>query len=290
MTKRIVYLLLTLALSAALCVWWETAVFSRTVIKPDGSRTEYTENARGNVLHKEMYDETGRWVSAADYTYDALGRVTRVDQHRSGVYELYTYGDGIKIVEEYSHKGKRMQTLYSTLDSYGRTTCSILVYSSGTRNGETHYTYGADGSCTVESHNTDGVMTNTMTFDKSGRLLYLETVGAFSTLYFYEEGGCRTENYDAEGKFESYSLSFYDERGVSVRTEEYDADGTLTAYYEEAYTDFGTLAEWRGYTADGTLTHRRTCFYDEDGVYLGCERQSSSGTKRYNEYDRTIFD
>lgn len=288
--KRMAYLLLSLALAVALCAWWETAEFTCTVFKSDGSRVEYIENARGDTLHKESYDETGRWESAADYTYDALGRVTRIDQHRSGTYELYTYGDGTATVEEYSHSGKYMQTQYLTLDSYGRTIRSKLIFASGTENGETLFTYGADGQRTVESYDMDGVLTNTTTFDKSGRLLYLETVGAFSSLYVHEEGGCRTENYDAEGRLKSYSLSFYDERGVSVRTEEYDADGTLTAYYEKDFTDFGTLAEWRSYDADGTLTHRRTCFYDEDGAYLGCERQSSTGVKRYNEYDRRIFD
>lgn len=288
--KRIAYLLLSLTLAVALCAWCETAEFTRTVVKSDGSRVEYTENARGNTLHEDSYNETGRWESSVDYAYDALGRVTRIERHPSGVYELYTYGTGTATVEQYSLSGKYMQTQYLTLDSHGRTTRSKLVYAGGTENGETRYTYGADGQRTVKNYNTDGTMTSTMTFDQSERLLYIETVGAFSTLYFYEEGNFRMENYDAEGRLKSYSLSFLDERGRTVRSEEYDADGRLTAYCEDDFTDFGTLAESRSYDADGTLTHRRTCFYDEDGAYLGCERQSSTGTKRYDANNRMIFD
>lgn len=288
--KRMVYLLLGLGLAAALCVWWETAVFSRTAWQSDGSRVEYRENARGDVLHEARYDETGRWESAVDYRYDALGRVTRVDRHPSGVYERYTYGDGTATVEQFRLSGESMQTQSLTLDSYGRTTRSKTVFADGISSGETRFTYGADGQHTVENYDTDGTMTSAMTFDKSGRLLRLETVGAFSTLYFYEEPGLRTEHYDALGAPAGGSLSFYDGRGLAVRVEEYDARGTLTAFYESDFTDAGMLSERRSYGADGTLTSRCTCFYDEDGAYLGCERQSGEKLRRYGGNDRALYD
>lgn len=193
--KRMVYPLLGLGLASALCVWWETAVFSRTVWQSDGSRVEYRENARGDVLHEARYDETGRWESAVDYRYDALGRVTRVDRHPSGVYERYTYGDGTATVEQFRLSGESMQTQSLTLDSHGRTTRSKTVFADGISSGETRFTY-----------------------------------------------------------------------------------------------DAGMLSERRSYGADGTLTSRRTCFYDEDGAYLGCERQSGEKLRRYGENDRPLYD
>ncbi len=224
----------------------------------------YRENARGDVLHEARYDETERWESAVDYSYDALGRVTRVDRHPSGVYELYTYGGGTATVEQYRLSGEHRQTQSLTLDSHGRTTHSKIVFAGGISSGETRFTYGADGQLIVENYNTDGAMTSTMTFDKSGRLLRLETVGAFFTLYFYE--------------------------GPGLRMEHYDARGALTAFYESDFTGAGTLSERRSYDADGTLTSRRTCFYDEDGAYLGCERQSGEKLRRYDENDRPLYD
>jgi YD repeat-containing protein len=256
---------------------------TRTITYNGASRT-ITTNTAGQIV-TQTFDAAGRLLSvsqtatgvatrATQYVYDALGRLTMV-QDATGV-RTYTFydeagrvsaqvdGTGAVIEYVYNAAGQRTQekryaTLVATGTWYNGTTV-IKTLVSEVRPGTvaadrtTVYTYDAAGRL---STSTDAGNTVT-TFTYNGRSqLVQEKTGDRITRYFYDASGRQVAVLDGEGFL---TEKVYDAGGRLQQTIRY---GAATAVGSRAT---GTLTDLRPSTGDNLQTW---FFYDAAGRQIG---------------------
>lgn len=257
---------------------------TRTITYNGASRTITTTNTAGQTV-TQTFDAAGRLLSvsqtatgvatrATQYVYDALGRLTMV-QDATGV-RTYTFydeagrvsaqvdGTGAVIEYVYNSAGQRTQEKrYATLVATGtwyNGTAVIKTLVSEIRPGAvaadrtTSYTYDAAGRL---STSTDAGNTVT-TFTYNGRSqLVQEQTGDRTIRYFYDASGRQAAVLDAEGFL---TEKVYDAGGRLQQTIRY---GAATAVGSRAT---GTLTDLRPSTGENLETW---FFYDAAGRQIG---------------------
>ncbi|MCA9405380.1 MAG: hypothetical protein KC684_02500 [Candidatus Omnitrophica bacterium] len=268
------------------------------VTDPDGRITDYTYNAVGSRESVSVSDGI-----RATYTYDALNRLTYIEQRKfSGpVLNSYTYilgptGNRLSVTEEF---GRQVNYTYDTL--YRLTEEAVTDPVNG--NQTFQYTYDAVGNRLTK---TDSVGTTNYTYDANDRLF---TEG--SNIYTYDDNGntlSRSDNgvvtnygYDPENRLDFVQGSGqiitygYDEDGIRVNQ---SVNGVVTKYLVDKNLDYAQVLEER--TGGGILLVRyvygndlisqnRTgnishYHYDGLGSVRGLSRGNSFFTDEYN-YD-----
>ncbi len=160
----------------------------------DSTNTSYTYN--GNLLVSFSFDFVGM-LSTVNYSYDAAGNLTQVQNTTFNTTTTYTYTGG------------KLTTRPSSTYTY-------------------IYTWGANGlvssfeSWAAGTHTT----TNTLTYDSCNRLVQqdsLDIAGNATTTYKF--------NYDGSNRLSSETRN-----GIQIRTYGYDANGRLSSDGGSNYT------------------------------------------------------
>ena len=226
-------------------------------------QTTMAYNGDGTISSVE--DAAGR---ITNYTYDAVGNLTAVDQPSprgdesmswDGLSRLATYTDG---------KGQTSTMTYDVMDRLvsvahtGGPTLSYTYDAAGRlatetdQSGTTTYTYSALGQLTSEAP--PGGLTNTYAYDPAGNLLT-----------FTDPGGAVSYSYDAANR-----LSSLTEPLGALTTFGYDADGRPTTTILPASTGVSIARTW----VDGQLTRVRATKGASDLIdYRYCYRNPATG-------------
>lgn len=250
-----------------------------TVIDPEGGVTTYTYDEVGNK--KSMAYPNG---TVATYTYDALNRLTLLENKKSNgemissyAYTLGLAGNRTKVIE---HNGRTVNYTYDALyrlveeriiDAVnGNRTFSYVYDKVGIRlrkndsvAGATNYTYDANDRMLTENNTTYG-------WDDNGNMLR-KIVGADVTTYGYDY-----ENQLVSAQVGANAISYaYDADGIRVGK---NVDGTeITKYLVDENRDYAQVLEERD-GSDGSLV--ADYFYGDDLI-----SQDRNGTKNYYHYD-----
>jgi len=241
---------------------------------PDGSHTDFTYDARGNL--RTATDATG----TVTFAYDAADRLTRVD-YPGGTFLQFTLDAAGRRTRMIDHTGFVVNYTY---DAAGRL--------SGLRDGSNAvvvtYTYDAAGRLSRKDH-ANGTFT-TYDYDAVGRILHLVNRapgGAVSSRfdYTYDALGRRattatvdgtwTYTYDGAGRL---TRAVFASTNAAVPNQDltytYDALGNRTSTTADGVTTTYTANDVNEYTSVGGVT--RT--HDADGNLL------TDGTNTYT-YD-----
>ncbi len=205
--------------------------------------TEVQYDARSTVrkqslpYYKTLESVTGRWATTS---YDALGRVVRVD-HPDGTRGLSCYSNWVTVAVDAADHRKR-----ETKDAYGRTirvdeyqgtfsTCDTTV---GTPYATTTYQYDVQGNLVSVTDAKGNV--STMTYDTLGRKTAMHDPDMGNWSYLYDAASNLTKQTDAKGQ----NLWF-----------RYDA---LNRRTQKDFTTQKTLGSGDvRYTYDGTTNNRK---------------------------------
>ncbi len=215
------------------------------VADPQARVTTYSYDPVGNLSSAQLPNGT-----SASYTYDALNRLTRLDNLgadaatiASYAYDLLPTGQRARVTEA---GGKTVDYAY---DAVGRLSSEAIVDPSA-GNETSSYTYDAVGNRLTE---TDSTGTTTYTYDVRDRLL---SVG--SVLHTYDPNGNLTSRSDGS-QVTSYTFDF-ENRLVAAQTPsevisyQYDADGirvastvngVVTRFVVDKNRDFAQVLEER---------------------------------------------
>lgn len=108
----------------------------------------------------------------------------------------------------------------------------------------------------IEMYSLNGILNETIYYDKEGELV-------------------RQEYYNSNGVLSEYWLYYPDGKGNVAWAELYNSDGTLCEYWQYFYDDSGNLTREEKYAQDGTLS---ITYRNEAGYITREETYSSDGT------------
>jgi len=172
---------------------------------PDGKTivTEVQYDRRGAVRKKSLpyfktiESVTGRWATTS---YDALGRITRID-NPDGTRSLFCFGDWVTVtVDAADHRKRETKDAYDRtirVDEYQGTfsTCSTEI---GVAYATTTYTYAAQGNLMSVTDAKGNV--STMTYDTLGRKTAMHDPDMGNWSYLYDAAGNLIKQTDAKGQ------------------------------------------------------------------------------------------
>ncbi|MFF7183147.1 RHS repeat-associated core domain-containing protein [Streptomyces sp. NPDC008121] len=275
----------------------------RTVTDTAGLTTAYTHNSDGTLARAVQHGQDSQQAAAeVSFTYDSLGRTTRIDRGNGVVTEVeYTSASQVRH-EKTTRDGQTLTEAAYTYDSHGnvteRTDDRPPVTAEGTpgprEKTTTRYTYdaynrltqsqvtGADGAVlatTAYTLNVSGDVTRTETtpgtgpdagapalarhdIDTAGRLTAVTAGGKTQDQAFDDEGNLLT---DAQGRQYTYNLK---NQPLSVTA----PDGKTTRY---TYWADGTRSASEE-TAGGSTALTRF-YYSPDGSLLNDTHSTTSG-------------
>ncbi len=238
------------------------------VAYPDGTFLEFTYNIVGQ--RTQSVDQTGFTVN---YTYDALGRLSKLTDGGNNLIVQYTYdpagdliqkdnGNGTRTVYTYNGDGELLTitndaSANGPVNSFDKYTYDPLgnVLSDTNQDGEWTYTYDADSQLTLAifaTNNTDpdGLTAQNLQFayDAAGNRIS-ETVNGLVTTYVVNN----------VNEYTSSTTS-----GVTTGYQ-YDADGNLVAQTGPGGTTSYTFNELDQLTAVGRLNLSASYRYDALG-------------------------
>ena len=195
-----------------------------TVTDPDGGVTAYTYDAVGNRASVTYPNGT-----VAEYTYDALNRLTYLENRKSSgeVISSYAYtlgpaGNRVQVVE---NNGRTVDYTYDGLYRLVQEDISDAANGAET----IAYTYDAFGNRLTK---TDGSGTIVYAYDANDRLIS-ETGPAGAYTYAYDANGNTLEKSDGADSiyytYDSENRLIQVDDGTSITAYTYDADGSRVA-------------------------------------------------------------
>jgi YD repeat-containing protein len=229
---------------------WDTTGFLQRLTRiSDGRITEYTHNSLGLVTSVKISDHV------INYTYDALGRLTRIEDLQLGVYDI--------VYRRISSETEIVVTnplgviSISRFDGQGRIVARSLVPSGGDPLRRTLYSYDAFDRLTAEQ--TD------VSVDETGVVQYVTTSYAYTPVAEIEnpEGGTTIINgysiarQDPLGRRETYTYDAYNRirlvQDVYQETTRYDYAPVQSPNYPNGFLI--TSRQYRGSTVYATTNY-----------------------------------
>ncbi len=240
------------------------------------------------------------------YTYDAEGRVIRVDYVDDDIYFSYEYDEeGRLSLEETYIRSSNYKTDWYEHEYDGNRKyirgyeADGFMWFEGTYEGEkriVEYNFERDGSKRSWQDDVDGADTKRTEYDSNGNVLMIE--------YCYSDGKVTTYSYSDNG---SYYVIYY-ENGIVVGEKWYDENGLLTSIVtvrflennkrEYVCTDTddnvtrryikdsndNTISDiW--YAEDGSEMYSVQFTYSEDGTLLYSRTKNADGSGWLDEYN-----
>ncbi|HIT66062.1 MAG TPA: tetratricopeptide repeat protein [Candidatus Merdisoma merdipullorum] len=113
-----------------------------------------------------------------------------------------------------------------------------------------------------------------------------EKIGSYAYTYDGEGEECiQTDEYDAEGNLQSYSIYEYDGEGNTVRQTAYKPDGEIDFDWYYQYDEAGNRVYYEAFDGNGNLYDVAEWEYDEDGTLIRATWYDGEG----NKTSETIF-
>jgi len=250
--------------------YYENGQIKRILDNTYSSETFYVYDAAGNTV-QERYTQGGTVYQDANTTYDALGRVTQVQDKE------FTLNYG------YDSVGNRRFTQTSYTDNAG-----------ALQTNSNYYLYDADNRITVSK----GVLNGTsIEIDSTqGIDISYDAAGNRRIARFYEGNNLVEESYvyDANNRLTSTnraglltSARSYDDAGRVVEYSSFSNPGQLTERKTSTYNSNGQLLRQNIYDTTGhvaVLSYDLAGSYDAAGNILKYSLETVSGTRTVNTY------
>jgi YD repeat-containing protein len=169
-----------------------------------GALSAYTYDAGGRVTRIDNRDATGRTLSSFAYVYDAAGNPTQVTRSGPGAPLAITYSyDALNRLTREDHPRYSVQYTYDAAGNRTRLTApqGAITYTYDAANqmlsaGSASFAYDADGN-QVTRAGARGAYT--LTYNDAGRLAQITAPGGVTTTFRYDPLGRRIESSSAAG-------------------------------------------------------------------------------------------
>ncbi len=245
----------------------------------NGTVTEYDYDALDRLVKKESGDA----LSDASYSYDAMGRLTAMDDVTGK--SQYTYDTAGRLLSAVNGNGEKINYHY---DIYGNVT--EVVYPDGRK---VSYTYDAcdrmvsvttlEGKTTEYTYDADGNLTRAVREDGETRIVY-DKLGQVKGLVNYHEGEIISAYgyvHDGRGNIIKEETRLYLEKETVEQEYIYEYDG-MSQLIRAALSQTTTTAEGKKEKEKVTIAY----VYDPAGnrIKMSTDRNGSLSTVTYN-YD-----